>query len=172
MIPEGTNYNLGHIIRIDPETDDFIEDVLLPIDTDIKMKFINAHEDADNYKWTINRGFDPIVTDASTSEEIYQTQFSQVGAYDVFANSYESETFLRSASKRFVAGESCSLTDVLEIELSSGSLQVGQSATFGLRHSDDFSSTRWKATLPSGGVIEQTAEENTDDEEEDNQEDP
>ncbi len=112
-----SNYDRGHIVRIDTETDDFIEEGLLPIDTDIKMKFINAHEDADTYRWTINRGFDPIVSDASTNEETYTTQFSQVGAYDVFADSYESGTFLRSASKRFVAGQSCSLTDILEIDL-------------------------------------------------------
>ena len=36
------------------------------------MKFINAHEDADTYKWTINRGFDPII-DTSTTEETYTT---------------------------------------------------------------------------------------------------
>ena len=144
------SYNRGHIIRIDPETDDFIEDQLLPIDTDITMKFINTHEDADTYKWTINRGFDPIVTDASTNKEKYQTQFSEVGAYDVFANSYESDTLLRSASKRFVAGTSCSLNDVLEIELLSGSLKVDGSATFGLRRTGDFSVIKWRARLPSG----------------------
>ena len=166
-----SNYNKGHIIRIDTETDEFIEDELLLIDTDIKMKFINAHEDADSYKWTINRGFEVTVDEASTDDETYQTQFAQVGAYDVLAKSYESETFLRSASKRFVAGESCSLTDILEIELSSGSLQVGQSATFDLRYSDEFSSTKWKATLPSGSVIEQTAEEEDSEEEDEEEED-
>ena len=170
--PSDTNYDRGHIIRIDPETDDFIEDAPFPINTDIKMKFINAHSDADNYKWTIKRGFNSIVTEDPTETDTYQTQFSLLGAYDVFANSYESETFLRTASKRFVAGQSCLLTDILEIELLSGSLTVDQFATFGLRYSDDFSSITWKATLPSGEVINKVVEENIDDQSTENQEDP
>ena len=167
---EGTeNIDRGHIIRVDSESGDVIEDESLPINSDIKMQFINVDSNADNYKWTIKRGFSSIVSSSPTDTDTYQTKIpQQVGAYDVFANSYKSETFLRAASKRFVAGTSCSLTDVLEIELSSGSLQAGQSAIFSLKYSDEFSSTRWKATLPSGEVIEQTIEENTDTEEDPN----
>ena len=58
-----------------------------------------------------------------------------------------------------MVGESCSLTDILEIELlpeTSASFKVGESgySTFGLRDSSNFSSINWKATLPSGQVVE------------------
>ena len=64
-----------------------------------------------------------------------------------------------------MVGESCSLTDILEIELlpeTSASFKVGESgySTFGLRDSSNFSSINWKATLPSGQVV--TNEEGVD----------
>ena len=57
-------------------------------------------------------------------------------------------------------GEECSLTDILEIFLESGSLTVGQTATFGLKNAIDFSNIIWKVTLPSS-----TEEINEDDSE-------
>ena len=86
-------------------------------------------------------------------------RFSELGSYNIFANSYEATESKTRASKRFVVGESCSLTDILEIELlpeTSASFKVGESgySTFGLKDSSNFSSINWKATLPSGQVIE------------------
>ena len=155
---------IGSIVQIDPENGDVIEDQLLPIDSDIIFKFLNAGTTSDNYKWTIKRGFESTVTDASTQTDTYSTKFSELGAYDVFAISYKATEPKARASKRFVVGESCSLNDILEIELlseTSASLKVGGSehSTFGLRDSSNFSSIKWKTTLPSGQVIENEGED-------------
>ncbi len=154
--PAEVTYEKGQIIEIDTTTDEAKEDRLLPSESDIKLQFLNADPVSDNYKWSIQRGFDSIVTDAPTTAETYQTKFSSgLGAYDVSANAYQSTTLKTSASKRFVVGGSCSLNDILEIELSSdsaASLKAGASdaITFALKDSANFSSIQWKATLPSG----------------------
>ena len=163
-------YDRGYIVQINPLTGDVIEDDLLSTNSNVTFKFMNAHPDSNNYKWTIKRGFESIITNASTDVDTYQTSFTQQGAYDVFVESYDSSetdssetdssgTFLNAATKRFVVGESCQLTDILEIELLSGSLKVDSSATFALKDSDDFSDIQWKATLPSSGnTVEETSE--------------
>ena len=157
--PVNINYERGFIIQINPENGDFIESQPLPIDSDITFKLLNIDPKSDNYKWTIKRGFESIVTDASTQTGTYSIKFSELGSYDVFANSYEATEPKTRASKKFVVGESCSLTDILEIELlpeTSASFKVGESgySTFGLKDSSNFSSINWKATLPSGQVVE------------------
>ena len=164
--PQDINSDIGSIVRVDPESGDFIADGLLPANSDIAFKFLNKDPDSDNYKWTIKRGFEPIVTNTPTETDTYKTQFSQLGAYDVSAGSYKStETEPKTtARKRVVVGESCSLTDILEIELSSESaafFKVGESgyATFVLKDSANFSSIEWKATLPSGDFIENDEDE-------------
>ena len=96
--------------------------------------------------------------ETSTSTNTYQTNFSESGAHDVFANSYKSTELKTRASKRFIIGTSCLASDILEIELSSetaASFKIGESgsATFVLKDSDSFSSIQWKATLPSGQVV-------------------
>ena len=159
------NYNIGQIVEIDPTDESFMADRLLSANTDITFKMLNADPVSNNYKWTIKRGFDSIVTDASTTTDKYQTKFSELGAHDVFTTSYQSTEAKTKASKRFVVGESCSLNDILEIELlseSAASFKVGDSgsATFVLKDSANFSSIKWKTTLPSGQVI--TNEEDTD----------
>ena len=146
-------YKIGSIVQIDPTSGDFIEDSLLPINSDITFQFVNADPASDNYKWTIRRGFDSVVTDTRTDVDTYQTQLSNLGAHDVLANSYESENLKTTASKRFVAGAACSPYDILEIELlpeSASSFKIGGSPAFGLKDSANFSSIKWKATLPSG----------------------
>ena len=153
------NYEIGFIVQINLENGDFIEDQLLPTNSDITFKLLNADPKSDNYKWTIKRGFESIITDASTQTGTYLMKFSELGSYDVFANSYKATEHKTRASKRFVVGESCSLSDILEIELlpeNSASFKVGESghSTFGLRDSSNFSSIKWKATLPSGQIIE------------------
>ncbi len=156
---EPITYDQGHgyIVQIDIATEDVVEDSLISIDSKTKFKFINAHSNSDSYKWTITRGFESIVTNDPVTLDTYETTFSQSGAYDVFTESYQNETLLNSASKRFVAGDSCDLTDILEIELLSGSLTADSSATFSLKDSDNFSSTKWKVTFPSGDIVEETA---------------
>ena len=160
VVPE----EIGSIVQINPENGDSIEDQTLPVNSDVTFKFLNAGSDSDNYKWTIKRGFESTVADASTQTDTYSTKFSELGAYDVFAISYKATEPKARASKRFVVGESCSLNDILEIELlseTSTSLKVGGPghSTFGLRDSSNFSSIKWKATLPSGQVIENEGED-------------
>ena len=152
------DYDRGYIVQIDSLTEEVIEDNLLSLDSEITFKFMNTHTNSDSYKWTIKRGFESIVTDDLVKADTYQTKFTQSGAYDIFAKSYESETFLNAASKRVVVGASCDLTDILEIKLLSGSLTVNQSATFGLKDNSDFSSIQWKATLPSKEIVEETTD--------------
>ena len=157
--PKNINYEIGFIVQINPENGSFVEDQLLPINSDISFKLLNVDPKSDNYKWIIKRGFESIVTDASTQTGTYLMKFSELGSYDVFASSYEATEHKTRASKRFVVGESCSLNDILEIELlpeTSASFKVGESghSTFGLRDNSNFSSIKWKATLPSGQIIE------------------
>ena len=163
---EDVTYEIGSIVRIDPESGNFIENKLLPVDSDVTFKFLNKDPDSDNYEWTIKRGFDSIVTKTPTETDTYKTQFSKLGAHDVFANSYKSTDLKTKAGKRFVVGESCSLTDILEIELSSENaafFKVGESgtATFALKDSANFSSIQWKATLPSGDFTKNEEDEDT-----------
>ena len=152
-LPEAISgdYKIGVIAQINSEGD-LIEDQTLSVNSDITLKFINADPDSDSYKWTIKRGFESLKAEESTSTNTYLTKFSKSGAYDVSANSYdEFGAHKTSANKRFIVGD-CALDDILEIELSSGSLKVGESATFGVRDSDSFSSFNWKITLPSREV--------------------
>ena len=162
--PNPIIYDRGYIVQIDPLTEEVIADSLLSVNSNVTFKFMNTHPDSDNYKWAIKRGFESIITDNSTTVDTYQTSFTQSGAYDVSVESYNSsasspETSLNTATKRFVVGASCQLTDILEIKLLSGSLTVDGSATFGLKDSDNFSNIQWKATLlPQESSIEETAE--------------
>ena len=141
----------GYIIAYLPSEDESIsiEDHFL-IDTDVKLKVMNSHSDSEDFKWKITRAFE-IVTDGeeTTTEPEYQYQFKKPGSYDIFATSYKNSDLLTVASKKLVIGEECSLTDVLEIFLESGSLTVGQTATFELKNATDFSNIIWKVTLPS-----------------------
>ena len=105
-------------------------------------------------------------TDEATSTGTYQTKFLKSGVHDVFANSYKSTELKTRASKRFIIGESCSASDILEIEIlseSASSFKIGDSgsATFALKNSDSFSSIQWRATLPSGQVVTNEEEEDT-----------
>ncbi len=152
----------GYIIAYLPSEDESIsiEDYFL-IDSDVKLKVMNSHSDSEDFKWKITRAFE-IVTDGeeTTTEPEYQYQFKKSGSYDIFATSYKNSDLLTVASKKLVIGEECSLTDVLEIFLESGSLTVGQTATFELKNATDFSNIIWKVTLPSS-----TEETNEDDSE-------
>ena len=164
------SYDVGQIVEIDPTDDSFTEDRLLPANSDITFKIVNVDPVSDSYKWTIKRGFDYVVTDASTNKDTYQTSFSNFGSHDIFAISYQSTEVKTRASKRVVVGSSCSLNDILEIELlseSAASFKVGDSgsATFSLKDSTNFSSIQWKATLPSGQVITNEEEEEEEEEE-------
>ena len=155
--PEPDDQGFGYIVQVD-SNGDVLEDNLISIDTETNLKFINAHSDSDSYEWTITRGFESIVTNDPATLETYETTFTKSGAYDILAESYQGETLLNSASKRFVIGADCDLNDILEIEVLSGSLTVDGSATFGLKDSGNLSSIKWKATLPSGNVTEETAD--------------
>ena len=163
--PTGSS-RIGSISQINPENGNLIENQTLSVNSNVTFKFFNVDPSSDTYKWTITRGFDSLVTDASTTTDTYKTQFSQLGAHDVFANSYKGTDLKTQASKRFVVGDSCSLDDILEIELSSesaSSFKVGESGTgtFVLKDSEDFSSINWKATLPSGTSVTNEANEDT-----------
>ena len=151
---ENITYKIGSIVQIDPDTGDIIRDSLLPINSVITFQFVNADPVSDHYKWTIKRGFDFLITGTRTDVDTHQTILSELGAYDFLANSYdESENLKTTASKRFIAGTTCSPYDILEIELlpeSASSFKIGSSPTFGLKDSANFSSIKWKATLPSG----------------------
>ncbi len=152
----------GYIIAYLPSEDESIsiEDYFL-IDSDVKLKVMNSHSDSEDFKWKITRAFETITDgEETTTEPEYQHKFEQYGSYDIFATSYKSSDLLTVASKRLVIGEECSLTDVLEIFLESGSLTVGQTATFELKNAIDFSNILWKVTLPSS-----TEETNEDDSE-------
>ena len=152
----------GYIIAYLPSEDESIsiEDQFL-IDSDVKLKVMNSHSDSEDFKWKITRAFETITDgEETTTESEYQYQFKKSGSYDVFATSYKNSDLLTVASKRLVIGEECSLTDVLEIFLESGSLTVGQTATFELKNAIDFSNIIWKVTLPSS-----TGETNEDDSE-------
>ena len=152
----------GYIIAYLPSKDESIsiEDHFL-IDSDVKLKVMNSHSDSEDFKWKITRAFETITDgEETTTESEYQHKFEQYGSYDIFATSYKSSDLLTVASKRLVIGEECSLTDVLEIFLESGSLTVGQTATFELKNATDFSNIIWKVTLPSS-----TQEINEDDSE-------
>ena len=152
----------GYIIAYLPSEDEssVIEDQFL-IDSDVKLKVMNSHSDSENFKWKITRAFETVTDgEETTTKPEYQHKFEQYGSYDIFATSYKSSDLLTVASKKLVIGEECSLTDVLEIFLESGSLTVGQTATFELKNAIDFSNIIWKITLPSS-----TQEINEDDSE-------
>ncbi len=152
----------GYIIAYLPSEDESIsiEDYFL-IDSDVKLKVMNSHSDSENFKWKITRSFETVTDgEETTTEPEYQYQFKKPGSYDIFATSYKNSDLLTVASKKLVIGEECSLTDVLEIFLESGSLTVGQTATFELKNATDFSNIIWKVTLPSS-----TEETNEDDSE-------
>ena len=162
---DNINYKIGDILQVDITSEEPIENQFLPINSDIKFKFSGADPDSDSYKWTIQRGFDSIKTDDPTTVDTYQTKFSKLGTYDISANAYHSTNLKTRASKRFVVGESCSPGDILEIELLSenaATFKIGASgyAVFALRDGANFTSIKWKVTLPSGQVIEN--EEDTD----------
>ena len=153
-LPEAISgdYKIGAIVQVSSDDDIIIEDQALSVNSDITLKFINVDSSSDSYKWTIQRGFQLKKTNEATSTNTYQTKFLESGAYDVSANSYdEFSAHKTSASKRFIVGD-CTLDDILEIELSSGSLKVEESATFGVKDSDSFSSLNWKITLGSREV--------------------
>ena len=153
-LPEAISgdYKIGAIVQVSSDDDIIIEDQALSVNSDITLKFINVDSSSDSYKWTIQRGFQLEKTNEATSANTYQTKFLESGAYDVSANSYdEFGAHKTSASKRFIVGD-CTLDDILEIELSSGSLKVDESATFGVKNSDSFSSFNWKITLDSREV--------------------
>ena len=156
---DNINYKIGDILQVDITSEEPIENQFLPINSDIKFKFSGADPDSDSYKWTIQRGFDSIKTDDPTTVDTYQTKFSKLGTYDISANAYHSTNLKTRASKRFVVGESCSPGDILEIELLSenaATFKIGASgyAVFALRDGANFTSIKWKVTLPSGQVIE------------------
>ena len=145
----------GYIIAYLPSEDGSIvaEDQFL-IDSNVKLKAMHNHSDSESFKWEITRAFETITDgEVTTTEPEYQYQFTQAGSYDIFAKSYKNSDLLTVASKRIVIGEDCSVTDILEIILESGSLTVGETATFGLKDATNFSNIVWKATLPSLIVI-------------------
>ena len=152
---ERVSNDKGYIIAYLPSEDESlsIEDHFL-IDSGVKLKVMNSHSDSENFKWKITRAFETITDgEEATTEPEYQYQFKKSGSYDIFAASYKDSDLLTLASKRLVIGEECSLTDVLDIFLESGSLTAGQTATFELKNATDFSNIVWKATLPSSTVI-------------------
>ena len=144
----------GYIIAYLPSEDGSIvaEDQFL-INSNVKLKVMDSHSDSESFKWEITRAFEAITNgEVTTTEAEYQYQFTQSGSYDILAKSYDRSDLLTLASKRIVIGEDCSVTDILEIILESGSLTVGQTATFGLKNATDFSNIIWKVTLPFSEV--------------------
>ena len=168
-----TSYERGSIAFVD-ENDQVIaneEDLLA--DSTHKMKLIHTHPDADQFEWIITRGFEILVNEETTTDQEYQYQFSESGVYNIYATAYSvisdskddqeslslTKTILTKFSKRVVIGENCSPENILEIELETGSLTVGESATFEIHNSDLFTSIEWKFTLPS--ELTSTAEGST-----------
>ena len=128
------------------------------INTDLEFTVENIHPNASEVHWSINRGFESIIENTKTSGGTVQHTFIQAGAHDVLAISYSNvDDFLTpigSASKRVVIGEDCDASKILEIELTNGTLVIGQTATFGVKNESQFSGLSWKATLPSGSTAE------------------
>ena len=128
------------------------------IGTNVLLTVENIHPNASEVHWSINRGFESLIENVKTSGGTSQYTFTQAGAHDILAISYSNVndflTPIGSASKRVVIGENCDATKILEIELTSGTLVTGQTATFGVKNDSDFSDLSWKATLPSGSTSE------------------
>jgi len=162
---ESLSYDLsdrGSIVPARSSGEEFPEDQNLPENTDIQLSFVHSHPDSRNFKWAIQRGSQFIKINEATTQGIYQTQFPNKGAYDVFVSSYKAESIipLSQASKRLVVGDACTAIDFLEIILTSGSFTVGQTSTFGIKNQSDFSSIHWRITLPSGELVEKQNTEN------------
>ena len=128
------------------------------INTDLEFTVENIHPNASEVHWSINRGFESIIENTKTSGGTVQHTFTQAGAHDVLAISYSNvDDFLTpigSASKRVVIGEDCDASKILEMELTNGTLVIGQTATFGVKNESQFSGLSWKAILPSGSTAE------------------
>ena len=150
-----SDYSYGYIIPLDLVNGDII-DGQIPINQKINLKFEKAHPKSDNYKWSIQRGFDFLKTNDVTKTNIYQYTFSEAGAYDVFSDSYEQESHKTKASRRLIVGEDCSLNDVVEIEVLPGYLTGNEPFTqFRLRDSENFSTINWKFTLPTSKEVKE-----------------
>ena len=128
------------------------------INTNLELTVENIHPNSSEVHWSVSRGFEDVIENAKTSGGVSQHTFTQAGAYDISAISYNNVndflTPIGSASKRVVIGEDCDASKVLEIVLTSGTLVTGQTATFGVKNESQFSGLSWKATLPSGSEVE------------------
>ena len=126
------------------------------INSNVVFDFGDFHSDSTKFKWTIKKGFEVEGTQETVNSQ-YQFQFTSAGNYEVSADSYaQGSTDVLTKAEKIVTIGDCT-QDILEI-LTSGSLVSGQSATFGLRNASDFSSIKWKVTLPSLDVEDGTGE--------------
>ncbi len=164
-----TSYKRGSIAFVD-ESGEVNRDELFTEGSDLKMELLHVHPEANKFRWTIKRGFEVIVDEENSNEPVYQYLFSDPGVYNVHATAFSvdinnadskvnqkssslTETILTNFSKRVVIGEHCSSEDILDFELQSGSLTLGQSATFAIHNSNLFTSVEWKITPSSQEVF-------------------
>ena len=150
------NSNKGSIVFINEQGNAIDPVNYFPINTNVNMQVIHADPLSNYFQWTIKKGFETIVNKATSSTATYKHRFVQPGIYNIFAKSYKTvdmNNLLGQFNKIVVIGETCSQTDILEIKLQSGAVNVGQSATFTIRDPLLFSSIRWRVTLPSQQVI-------------------
>ena len=152
---QSISYDRGSIYFID-EQNRKIEDIdsYFSLDSTVRLKFFHTHPNSRQFKWTITRGFQTIVNEVITTSSIYEYQLTQPGVYNVLVKSYDTENqFLSEATKRLIVDQACYLADILDFELHSGSLVLGQSASFRLSNTSAFSSIQWRIILPFQEVI-------------------
>ena len=154
--PPGTtsslSYENGQIIAYLPSEGESMPKDRFDINADVHLKMRHVHPDADNFKWTITRGFDSIVNSKTINQNEYQHRFTQTGSHILFATAHQgsSSDLLTQSIKRIVVGAECHLENILEMQLQSGSFTSDSSATLTLRDASDFTDITWKVILPSG----------------------
>ena len=149
--PSSLSYEKGQVIAYLSSEGEGMPKDRFDVNADVYLKMRHVHPNADNFKWTITRGFESIVDSQITNQNEYQHRFTQTGSYILFATAHQgsSSDSLTQSIKRIVVGAECHLENILEIELQSGSFTSDSSATLTLRDASDFTDITWKVTLPS-----------------------
>ncbi len=143
------SYERGYIIaHLSSEGEGMSKD-RFEVNTDVHLKMKHVHSDANNFKWSVTRGFESIVDSQTTDQNEYQHRFTQTGSYTVLATAYQGGRLLTSSNKQIVIGAECPLDNILEIKLQSGSFTSDSSVTLTLRDASDFTDITWKVQLPS-----------------------
>ncbi len=143
------SYERGYIIAHLPSEGEGMSKDKFDLNTDVHLKMKHVHPDANNFKWSVTRGFESIVDSQTKNQNKYQHRFTQIGSYTVLATAYQGGRLLTSSNKQIVIGAECPLDNILEIELQSGSFTSDSSVTLTLRDASDFTDIAWKVTLPS-----------------------